>query len=130
MELALAGLRRNQNVSLHNRLKILEFLDYLETQEVGLPRRIRCLMNLRKFAMIQTDFEEATRKDIEAVLLVYSRLSLADEIKSTFKIILRRFYRWLKDPNDEQYLPEDMMIHVEWNKAAELVQSWLNTSGF
>jgi hypothetical protein len=39
MELALAGLRENQNVSLHNRLKILEFPDYLETQEIRLPRQ-------------------------------------------------------------------------------------------
>jgi hypothetical protein len=62
MELAQAGLRRNQNVSIHNRLKIQGFLDYLETQEVGLPRRIRYLLNLGKFAaMLQTDFEKATR---------------------------------------------------------------------
>jgi integrase/recombinase XerD len=115
MELALAGLRQNQNVSLHNRLKILEFLDYLETQEVGLPRRIKYLLNLGRFAaMLQTDFEKATRKDIESLLLTYGRLELADETKSVFKIMLRRFYRWLKDPNDEQYPPE-----VSWVKTGK-----------
>jgi hypothetical protein len=99
MERALAGLKENQNVNLHNRLKILEFLDYLETQEIGLPRRIKYLLNLGKFAaMLQTDFEKATKKDVEAVLLKYGRLDLADETKSAFKIMLRRFYRWLKDP--------------------------------
>jgi integrase len=114
MENALAGLRENQKVSLHNRLKILEFLDYLETQGIGLPRRIRYVLQVGKFAaMLPMDFEKATRKDIEALLLKYGRLELEDETKSAFKIMLKRFYRWLKDPEDQQYPPE-----VSWIKTS------------
>ncbi len=43
MELARKKLNSNQKVSLHNRLKILEFIDYQESQGISLPRRIKYL---------------------------------------------------------------------------------------
>ena len=107
MDLARKKLTANRKVSIHNRLKILEFLDYLETQEISLPRRTRYLQNMSKLAAIlQVDFEEATKSQIESVILKHGRLDLADETKVQFKIMIKRFYKWLKDPNDEEYPPE------------------------
>jgi hypothetical protein len=78
MELALRKLRENKKVNLHNRLKFLKFLDYLETQQVSMPRRIRYAQNLTKLAsMLEKDFETATREDIEKVTLFHGRLQLA-----------------------------------------------------
>jgi integrase len=112
MDLARKKLTANRKVSPHNRSKILEFLDYLETQEISLPRRIRYLQNMSKLAAIlQVDFEKATKSQIEAVILKHGRLDLADETKIQFKIMTKRFYRWLKDPNDEEYPSE-----VKWIK--------------
>jgi len=48
MDLARKKLIAKRNVSPHNRLKIFEFLDYLETQEISLPRRIRYLQQMSK----------------------------------------------------------------------------------
>jgi integrase len=112
MDLARKKLTANRKVCPHNRLKIFEFLDYLETQEISLPRRIRYLQNLSKLAAIlQAEFEKATRSQIESVMLKHGRLDLADETKIQFKIMTKRFYRWLKDPNDEEYPTE-----VKWIK--------------
>ncbi len=112
MDLARKRLTTNRKVSPHNRAKIFEFLDYLETQEISLPRRIRYLHNMSKLAaFLQTDFKKATRSQIESVILKHGRLDLADETKIQFKIMTKRFYRWLKDPNDEEYPSE-----VKWIK--------------
>jgi hypothetical protein len=48
MDLARRKLTANRKVSAHNRSKILEFLDYPETQEISLPRRIRYLQNISR----------------------------------------------------------------------------------
>ena len=114
MELALRKLRENKKVNLHNGLKILKFLDYLETQQVGMARRIRYVQNLTKLAaMLEKDFEKAGKEDIEKVVLLHGRFDLAEETKGLFKVMTKRFYRWLKDPNDADYPPE-----VKWIKTA------------
>jgi hypothetical protein len=50
MELAISKLKENKKVSPHNRFKILRFRDYLKTQGVSMPRRIRYVQNLTKLA--------------------------------------------------------------------------------
>ena len=112
MELAHAKLKGNKKVTLHNRLIILRFMDFLESQGLSLPRRIRYLQNLTKLAsMLTVDFEKATRDDIEKVILQQARLGLSEDTKALFKVMTKRFYRWLKDPNDEEYPAE-----VKWLK--------------
>jgi integrase len=114
MELARKRLIANRKVNPRNRAKIFEFLDYLETQEISLPRRIRYLQNLSKLAaFLQSDFRKAKKSDIETALLKHGRLKLAVETKVQFKIMVKRFYKWLKDPDDEDYPPE-----VKWIKTS------------
>lgn len=112
MELAVIKLKSNRKVSLHNRFKIFRFIDYLETRETSLPRRIRYVQNMTKFAsLLHVDFEKATRQNIETIILTHGREELSDETKTLFKTMVKRFYKWLKDPNDEEYPPE-----VKWVK--------------
>jgi site-specific recombinase XerD len=58
------------------------------------------------------DFEKAAKADIEAAMRDHGRLGLSEQIDTTFRVMVKRFYRWLKDPNDEEYPPE-----VKWLKA-------------
>jgi len=95
MELATQRLRENKKVSLCNRPKILKFMDYLESCGVSLPRRIRYLIELTRLAsMLRMDFEQATKTDIEKVILEHGRLDVTD-----------------KDPNDPEY-----PLEVKWIK--------------
>jgi site-specific recombinase XerD len=113
MELAVIKLKENKQVDVNNRIKIFRFLDYAETQGIGLPRRIRYLQNLTKLAAIlrKTEFQKASKDDIERIMLEHGRLNLAEETKALFRVMTKRFYRWLKDPDDEEYPPE-----VRWIK--------------
>jgi integrase/recombinase XerD len=113
MELAVIKLKENKRVDVDNRIKIFRFRDYAETQGIGLPRRIRYLQNLTKLAAMlgKTEFEKASKDDIERIMLEHGRLDLAEETKALFRVMTKRFYRWLKDPDDEEYPPE-----VRWIK--------------
>ena len=113
MHLAAQRLKEKKKVGLHNRFKIFRFLDYLESRGVTLPRRVRYLIDLTRLAemLASKDFEKATKADIERLILEHGRLDLSDATKSGFKVIMKRFYRWLKDANDTEYPPE-----VRWIK--------------
>ena len=113
MRIALQRMRENRRVSLHNRLKILKFLDYQETQGVGIARRIKYVFNLARLTSMLGGkaFEKAARSDLEAAIREHGRLGLSEESDTTFRVMVKRFYRWLKDPNDEEYPPE-----VRWLK--------------
>lgn len=113
MRIALQRMRVNRRVSLRNRLKILKFFDYQETQGVGIAGRIKYAFNLAKLASMLNgkDFEKASRSDLEAAIREHGRLGLSEETDTTFRVMVKRFYRWLKDPNDEEYPPE-----VRWLK--------------
>jgi integrase/recombinase XerD len=113
LELATAKLKKNKRPSLHNRFKIFRFLDHLESRGVTLPRRIRYLIDLIRLADMfnAKNFDHASKQDIEKVILEHGRLNLSDATKTGFRVATKRFYRWLKDPNDLEYPPE-----VKWIK--------------
>lgn len=112
MELATQRLRENKKVSLRNRPKILKFMDYLESRGVSLPRRIRYLIELTRLAsMLRMDFDQATKTDIEKVILEHGRLDVTDNTKADFEVTTKRFYRWLRHPNDAEY-----PLEVKWIK--------------
>jgi site-specific recombinase XerD len=113
LELATARLKKNKRASLHNRFKIFRFLDHLESRGVTLSRRIRYLIDLTRLADMfnAKNFEDASKQDIERIILEHGRLNLSDATKTGFRVATKRFYRWLKDPNDLEYPPE-----VKWIK--------------
>ena len=112
MELAVGKLKSNRNVNLHNRYKIFRFIEYLETRNTSIARRIRYVQNMTKCAaLLKIDFEKATRRNIEALILADEREELSDETKVLFKTMVKRFYKWLRDPDDEEY-----PLEVKWIK--------------
>ena len=70
----------------------MHFMDYLETRGVSPPRRIRYLMELTRLAsMLQINFEEAGRGDLEKVILRFARKGLSDNSKANFNVTIKRF---------------------------------------
>ncbi len=71
-----------------------------------MARRIRYVQKLRKLA-------DMLEKDFEKVVLLHGRFDLAEETKGLFKVMTKRFYRWLKDPSDADY-----PLEVKWIETA------------
>lgn len=120
----------NNNLLESHKRDILDFDRYLELSDKhGDARRYKYLSRLPIMAeQMNVPFKEATKKDIEdLVLWIQRREDINDTTKKDYKILLKRFYKWLygnkrypeviedvtirKDTNNK--LPEDMLVEKD-----------------
>ena len=101
----------NASISDQNKQVIFKFRDECVLEGIGIVRTIRYLGFLRNTAQIlNVDFDNATVDDIKRVVqIIEGNQQHAAWTKSTYKIMLKRFYRWLKQTKKNTYPPE-----VEW----------------
>jgi len=99
-------------ISEKNKKLILEFRDFCSLNGIGMPRMIRYLGVLKDWAiLLEIDFDKATKEDImKSVRIVQENENYAAWTKATYKIMLKRFYKWLKNSGDDH--PEE----VKWIK--------------
>ncbi len=111
MERALEKLKRNSQIIPENKKAIFDFDDYIMTIGVKIGRRYKYLYFLQKFsAMLGKAFDLATKEDIKRlVVAIDRRRDLTESSKADRKIIIKRFYKWLKT-DDEEYPPETRWI--------------------
>ncbi len=78
---------------------ILDFDKYLELNDYSDARRYKYLIRLPKLAKeLDVPFEGAERENIEDVVLWIKRKDdISDRTKSDYKILLKRFYKWIGD---------------------------------
>ena len=111
LELALRQLAKDRKVRLADRAKILKFKDECVAQGLSTPRVIRYIQMLAKLsAMMGKPFQSATKDDIVRVVAKIEKSGYKDWTKQSYKIALKKFYKWLRDSDD--YPPE-----VRWLKA-------------
>ena len=99
-----AGLRllRKEKISKRNKSLILKFQQYGILQNLSKPRIIRYLTTLRLLAgYLKKDFDKATKRDIEKLVKIIQERDSSVETKRLFKVMLKRFYKWLKGKDDE-----------------------------
>lgn len=111
MERAIEKLKTDTRILPVNKKAILDFDDYIMTTGVQIGRRYKYLYFLQKFSdMLGKAFDEATKEDIrELVVSIEKRKDLAVSSKADRKVIIKRFYKWLKT-DDEEYPPETRWI--------------------
>ncbi|MBI2664617.1 tyrosine-type recombinase/integrase [Candidatus Woesearchaeota archaeon] len=101
LEQAVACVERAK-ISLQNKQAILKFRDFCSLEGIGLPRTVRYLSILSRWAeILGVDFDKATKEDIgRAVRVIQENEHYSAWTKATYKIMFKRFYRWLKDTPD------------------------------
>jgi len=131
-ERTLQRIKDSKEISEENKKNAIDFKDYLLSENIGLPKIERYLADLMKLSkMLNKPFFEATEIDIRKVVGELNQTALADETKKTFKIMLRRFYRFLRGvtkkgtypsevewisiaiPNNHKKLPEELLTEGE-----------------
>jgi len=87
-----------------DRKDILAFVDMMQAQGIKPIRLKKYVYVLRQLAgMKKSAFRKASKNDIvKLVGKVESNKNYAQRTKTDFKIVLKRFYKWLKG-NDEAY---------------------------
>lgn len=110
----LENLRRTldkDNIPTRSKVIIKQFCEYGVTRGLSKSRIIKYLDVLRVFAhSVKKNFDKVSRSDIERFVRRLEERNLSAWTKHTQKIIIKRFYKWLKG-NDEFY-PEE----VRWLK--------------
>jgi len=99
------------NISKRNKEIVLKFKDKCIINGLSKPRIIKYLWVLRIFAKIMNkDFDKTNKQDIECLVSNIQQQDLSVHTKHCYKVILKRFYKWLKG-NDEDY-----PLEVKWIK--------------
>ncbi|MBI2076272.1 MAG: site-specific integrase [Candidatus Aenigmarchaeota archaeon] len=101
----------NFKTSEQNKKTILKFCDYLFSEGLSRARVIKYISHLKKISeLVKKDFEDADREGIERIFRTIETSPLADYTKKDYRVICKRFYRWLR--KSDEYPPE-----VRWLKA-------------
>ena len=88
---------KNSAISSGNKKLIIDFKDFCSLNGIGLPRMIRYLGILKDWArMLKKDFDKAKKEDImKAVKVIQENERYSAWTKATYKIMLKRFFKWL-----------------------------------
>lgn len=111
---------RSNSLGKENSETILRFHKLLIAEGLGLARQIKHLWTLRRIAtLLNKPFTEATKDDMIDFVAKIERQEYSEWTKRDYKIILKRFYKWLRGCEDE-YPPE-----VRWIRARHNVSNGL-----
>jgi len=109
----LESVRKSSEISSENKGLILRFYENCIVEGLSASRIMKYFGTLSiPSQWIDKGFSKATKSDIKQVVGRTEQSSYSDWSKHDFKVILKRFYRWLKG-NDEVY-PEE----VRWIRTA------------
>lgn len=103
------------NISKSNKERLIEFKNYCLANNVGKNKTSRYLYDLMHIAeWLNKPFEKANRKDIEKIMIKLEEAkgeqtnkSFSEWTKRGYRIIIRKFYKWLRDT---KYFPPE----VDW----------------
>jgi len=117
---------RNLNkseISKRNKELIIEFQRYAALQNISLARQLRYVSILRSVSKhLGKDLDKAEKKDIERVVGIIHGLEITAWTKCTYKVMIKRFYKWLKG-NDEEYPPEVRWVKTTLKRSDEKLPS-------
>jgi site-specific recombinase XerD/ribosomal protein L40E len=132
-----AAERRLHNpLSERNRELILEFERKLLSEGLTGVRVEKYVEKLRKIGeALGKDFDKVTKKDVEDFIYKIERSDYSPWTKHDYKVILKRFYKWLKGKGEEypeevkwikttlkakdELLPEDLLTEDEVTRLVE-----------
>jgi site-specific recombinase XerD len=109
---ALRNLENDKNVLEPNRKKINQFLEYKRAEGLSTPRQVRYTYVLRKLSsLLGKEFRRTTKTDMIRVMSDLEKQNTAYDTKLSEKQCIKRFYKWLRNSED------DYPVEVKWIRA-------------
>ncbi|WGI17123.1 site-specific integrase [Methanonatronarchaeum sp. AMET-Sl] len=120
----LNNIQTHEKLTPHNKELIQEFYRDLRIMDYS-EARILKLLNTTKIIgeIMNTNFDEATKNDIKDLVAEINSKNYAESTKRTYKVIIRRFYKWLN--NEEDYPDTVNWIELKYNKTKKLPEKIL-----
>jgi len=92
---------RESKVCTANKKKLIEYKDYLIARGLSLARTVKCIWTLRVLALLHgKPFETADKQDITRLVNLIEQKDLSAYSKHDYKLILKQFFKWLKDTDE------------------------------
>ncbi len=129
LDVAIVCIQRDPSISDKNTKAMMDFSTYSIAQGLSVARALRYINDLKCLnRFLKKDFEDTTREDIERVLTELEKSNYAEYTKHGFRIVIRKFYKWLrktedfppevkwydiKEPKNKIRLPEEMLTEQE-----------------
>ncbi|MBT6995419.1 tyrosine-type recombinase/integrase [Candidatus Woesearchaeota archaeon] len=100
-------IKKAEDISKENKECMFNFKNYLLSENIGTAKIERYLFDLMKYArMLNKSFANASKNDIRRIVGEINQKDLAEETKRGFKILLRKFYRFLEGIEEKGKYPE------------------------
>ncbi len=88
---------RGAQISAKNKELILRFNEALVLENISKPRLVKYLNTLKIVAeRISKDFDETSIEDVKSFISKIQQSNLSPWTKQGYKVIIRRFYKWIK----------------------------------
>jgi len=132
---AIEKIKNDKEILPENKKLILDFQRHLEVNDYSENRQYKYLITLPKLAkQLNKPFDKATKEDIEKLILwVKRRKNINENTKLHYKILLKRFYKWIgngeypecvkfittTEKNNNKKLPEHMLTKKDIKKLIE-----------
>ncbi len=112
LERTLENIQKSNEILDENRKIIIRFHDSCFSEGLSVCKIERYLYDLFRLAkMMDKSFSEANKEDLQKVMAVIEKKEWSPNSKQTFKIMMKKFYKWFEG-NGEEY-PEK----IKWLKA-------------
>jgi integrase/recombinase XerD len=124
-ERVLYRIKNSSEILDKNKETLLKFHDYLLSESIGFAKLERYFIDMIKFeAMLKNPFEKADEQDIRRVVSEINQKDLSEHTKRGFKLIVRRFYRFVRgcdkdDPNPKEVKWISLKISTKHSKLPE-----------
>jgi len=100
-------IKESEDISKENKECMLNFKNYLLSENIGTAKIERYLFDLMKYSrMLNKSIEKASKNDIRGIIGEINQTNLAEETKRGFKIMLRKFYRFIEGMEEKGKYPE------------------------
>jgi integrase len=124
----------NSKIDEKSRVEILKFLSECSAEGLSKPRMIKYALTLEQVAKILgKPFSKATKSNIVRLVKVIEGRDYSDWTKRDYKIVVKRFFKWLKKSEDypdevrwikarvknTSMLPEELLTEEEVKRMAE-----------
>ena len=112
-------LKESNVLSERNKKFILDFVNVLVIDNLSKPRLMKYLEILRILGKkLDKDFDKATKEDLMKIVGEIQRKDYSPWTKQTYKVILRRFYKWLYGMKESKDYPEIVSwVNIRMNRA-------------
>lgn len=106
-------LQSNENDE--NKRKIIEFIDHLIANDLSPARQLKYFYTLKTiYNNFNKTFTQATKKDIEKFVSWINTSTYEYWTKRDFKIIIKRFYKWLREEEGHSFSKYEYPDEVKW----------------